>query len=153
MAKAKKRTAKTDDWMTPLRPFEGSGFLQVIRRKCDDKIIDPREPHTLTDREVAVLRRWIQDFRPNKTPLGEVEAILMQQFRMSPADVQQMTWTQIVALLEHNTPPDQWLNVTQAAKRLVEANVVFNLKLEAATTRVSRAADAEKFKVRGDKPN
>ena len=54
----------------------------------------------LGDGDAQVIRRWIHDFDPERLNLGKLESLLLMQFGITPDACQQLTWPQIVAILD-----------------------------------------------------
>jgi hypothetical protein len=85
------------------RPFKNRGQGLAVNphyNPCD---------YYISDSDAESIRRWIPDFDPQRVFLPTIEALLLTQFNITPDACQQLTWTNIVAILnsQYTTPPAQ----------------------------------------------
>jgi len=97
---------KLPEWLTNpkprwymMRPFKNRGYAGVV-----DWNRNPFDFH-LNDEAAEVIRRWLPDFDPDHADIAGLEALMLTEFGLSPAHVQELTWPNMLAMLSRRTPP------------------------------------------------
>lgn len=80
-------------------PFQNRG-VGVQAKIYGTRLVDPSPRYYLTDTDIEVLRLWIPDFEPGKKGyVSKTEGILLTKAKMSPEQVRQISFPQMVSVL------------------------------------------------------
>ena len=81
-----------------MRPFKNRGYAGVVNWN--------RNPFNfcLDDEAAEAIRRWLPDFDPDQADIAGLEALMLNEFGMSPAHIQELTWPNMLTMLRQRDP-------------------------------------------------
>jgi hypothetical protein len=97
---------KLPKWLTDpeprmymMKPFKNRGQFGVVNWNYN-----PYNYH-LNDDAAEIIKRWLPDFDPDHADIPGLEALMLTEFGISPTDVQELTWPNMLAMLSRRNPP------------------------------------------------